>query len=416
MREKYRKSIASLNKFPQFTTMNVIDGQAGLIIYTSLIFYSLTIDNILNIIVLLILAMVSISLVMNGGIIERAERGTKAYSDAEIGEQIKLAYADWQLAQYNGETKTAADYIKDSLKTTFNLTDDKISLNEENGTYTVEMTVDGKTEKYTFTPATGKVTKVATTEGESEAIGTKIENTTSYVGYYADVNGDGTVDGVIFADLAFDKSGEWYGEYYDWAKEDGAYSYDRKEDLNEYSISEEKYAEGKFGEYEIITKVTDKGEGKERFYVMALEDIDSSGHYWYKSVNGNMSDYSTATSLDFGTGKKNTEDMITKWNAEGYGSKDSNDMWGLIQTQVAAGWFVPSRGEWGAFGDYLAKRTENPLTTSNYNSSYGLSVYCWSSSQSNAYDAWSAHFLDGCIASDGVTDNDDVSVRLATTF
>ena len=42
--------------------MNVIDGQAGLIIYTSLIFYSLTIDNILNIIVLLILVGISISM------------------------------------------------------------------------------------------------------------------------------------------------------------------------------------------------------------------------------------------------------------------------------------------------------------------------------------------------------------------
>ena len=60
MREKYRKSIASLNKFPQFTTMNVIDGQAGLISYASLIFYSLTIDNILNIVVLLILAGIAI--------------------------------------------------------------------------------------------------------------------------------------------------------------------------------------------------------------------------------------------------------------------------------------------------------------------------------------------------------------------
>ena len=50
MSENYRKPIGSLNKLPQFTTMNVIDGQAGLIIYTSLIFYSLTIDNILNII------------------------------------------------------------------------------------------------------------------------------------------------------------------------------------------------------------------------------------------------------------------------------------------------------------------------------------------------------------------------------
>ena len=61
MSENYRKPIGSLNKLPQFTTMNVIDGQAGLIIYTSLIFYSLTIDNILNIIVLLILAGISIA-------------------------------------------------------------------------------------------------------------------------------------------------------------------------------------------------------------------------------------------------------------------------------------------------------------------------------------------------------------------
>ena len=54
MRENNRNSIEKCRKkLPQFTTMNVIDGQAGLIIYTSLIFYSLTIDNILNIIVVL---------------------------------------------------------------------------------------------------------------------------------------------------------------------------------------------------------------------------------------------------------------------------------------------------------------------------------------------------------------------------
>ena len=56
MKENNRKSIASIKKLPQFTTMNVIDGQAGLVNYSSLVFYSLTIDNILNIIVLLILA------------------------------------------------------------------------------------------------------------------------------------------------------------------------------------------------------------------------------------------------------------------------------------------------------------------------------------------------------------------------
>ena len=49
MRGKNRKPIASIEKLPQFTTMNVIEGQAGLVKYSSLIFYSLTLDNILNI-------------------------------------------------------------------------------------------------------------------------------------------------------------------------------------------------------------------------------------------------------------------------------------------------------------------------------------------------------------------------------
>ena len=44
--------------------MNVIDGQAGRMSYSSLIFYSLTIDNILNIIVLLILTGVTIATLM----------------------------------------------------------------------------------------------------------------------------------------------------------------------------------------------------------------------------------------------------------------------------------------------------------------------------------------------------------------
>ena len=62
MRENNRKTIASIRKLSQFTIMNVIDGQAGLESYSSLIFYSLTINNILNIIVLLILAGVSITM------------------------------------------------------------------------------------------------------------------------------------------------------------------------------------------------------------------------------------------------------------------------------------------------------------------------------------------------------------------
>ena len=46
---------------------------------------------------------------------------------------------------------------------------------------------------------------------------------------------------------------------------------------------------------------------------MALEDIKlETYYYWYYGAYGQMSDYATATSQDFGTGKKNTETMIAK--------------------------------------------------------------------------------------------------------
>ena len=93
MRGKNRKPIASCLKLPQFTTMNVIDGQAGLICYASLIFYSLTIDNILNIIVLLILAAVSIAtLTGENGILTQAGKAKEENIVAEEKEQVKVAY------------------------------------------------------------------------------------------------------------------------------------------------------------------------------------------------------------------------------------------------------------------------------------------------------------------------------------
>ena len=61
MRGKNRNSIEERKKFPQFTTMNVIDGQAEIVNYSSLNFYSLTINNILNIIVMIILVAVTIN-------------------------------------------------------------------------------------------------------------------------------------------------------------------------------------------------------------------------------------------------------------------------------------------------------------------------------------------------------------------
>ena len=222
------------------------------------------------------------------------------------------------------------------------------------------------------------------------------------VGYYADIDGNGIPDGVIYADLAVSKSGQWMDR-------DGTYSYTAKTNTKDYYISQTNY-EGPFGTKDVLTAID--GEGEYRFYVMALEDFNTGTSYcWYDAARGNMDDYATATSLDFGTGKANTEAMIAKWNSSSYGAQNDNgtylDMWGAIQDKVAEGWFVPSRGEWGAFGDNLGITTDNYLNC-------GLSGWCWSSSQFDTDDAWFADFLNGDM------DNRDVDgnqlVRLSATF
>ena len=149
MREKNRKPIASYIKLPQFTTMNVIDGQAGLIIYASLIFYSLTIDNILNIIVLLILAGVTIAtLTGDNGILKKVGEAKNNTIDSEIEEQIKLAYQDYQMAKYSENEYTLQNAL---AKTGLNITsvegDDSIgyevTVNTTNGKKIYELQSNG---------------------------------------------------------------------------------------------------------------------------------------------------------------------------------------------------------------------------------------------------------------------------------
>ena len=225
-----------------------------------------------------------------------------------------------------------------------------------------------------------------------------IPENTSYVGCYADVDRDGDVDGVIYADLAIGGSGRW-----------STYSYTipTGDNFKKYSVVGT-YTENKFGTNDII-QVSNKN-GNERFYVMALSSIISGTHstfYWYYNAYGNMNDYSRTTSTEFGTGKSNTEVMLTKWNGDTYGIQDSNDIWGIIQSQVENGWYIPSRGEWSAFANQLE------ITTSNY-SSKALSDSYWSSSQTNANFAWSAGFTTGCMNYVHVGVN--YYVRLGTTF
>ena len=88
-----------------------------------------------------------------------------------------------------------------------------------------------------------------------------------------------------------------------------------------------------------------------------MADYDANGHYWYNNASGNMGDYSTFTSKDFGKGKENTENMIdrmknhTKYNPD-YREPTTGtnaDIWNIIEDKVKEGWFVPSKAEWSAF-------------------------------------------------------------------
>ena len=149
---------------------------------------------------------------------------------------------------------------------------------------------------------------------------------------------------------------------------------------------------------------------------MALEDIDSSTHYWYNSASGNLDvSYNVSTSAnDFAvagaepTGRLNTERMIASWNSSQYGAQNANDTWGLIQDEVADGWFVPSKSEWSAFGVAFN------ITKSNYKKTFGLSDRYWSSSQYDTRYAYIPTFPFGYIYN-GIV-NFYYCVRLATTF
>ena len=58
---------------------------------------------IITIIVLLILAIVSIRLVMNDGIIGKAEYGRGQYQDGEVRERIALAYKEYEMSQFDNQ-------------------------------------------------------------------------------------------------------------------------------------------------------------------------------------------------------------------------------------------------------------------------------------------------------------------------
>ena len=137
----------------------------------------------------------------------------------------------------------------------------------------------------------------------------------SGVGYYADVDGNGTVDGIIFEDFKIGGSGEWGNN--GW----GSYEIQKVSNTKNYYISQMNY-NGPFGTKSVLVPV---GSGNARFYVMALSDYNNGTSYTFSSIEGLTSD----------------------------------------------GWSLPDRNEWAAFG--------KELNISSTYSKYGLKSQYWSS-------------------------------------
>ncbi len=214
-----------------------------------------------------------------------------------------------------------------------------------------------------------------------------IPETDSYVGYYADVDGDRAPDGIIYADLAVGGSGTGLGKAYTIPNEGGFKTFKKYEVTGTYS--------GNFGSGNIIAAM-DGSEGDERFYVMALTNgVAGTASFWGSTGT------SVVTKTGFGTGKANTTAMISK-------AGSSNYLWNLITSQVAKGWYVPSEHEWAAFADVFN------ITSSNFSNTYGLADYYWTSSQDNTNYAWLIDFNRDGLYSDLV--NNYYCVRLGTTF
>ena len=128
------------------------------------------------------------------------------------------------------------------------------------------------------------------------------------VGYYADVDGNGTVDGIIFSDFKYGGSGSWGGTDYTISTVTG---------LKEYYVSKTNY-NGPFGIKDVLSA---RGSGNARFNVMALSDYNNSATYTFSNAKGITSgEWRVPTYIELTT--FGGQLGITTSNYSGYGLKD----------------------------------------------------------------------------------------------
>ena len=183
-------------------------------------------------------------------------------------------------------------------------------------------------------------------------------NVSSGVGYYADVDDDGIVDGVIFGDFKEGGSGKWGSvPFY---PELSSYSIPTTSSTKNYYVSQSNY-DGVFGSKPVLST---KDSGNSRFWVMSLNDLSSST-------------YSRSYATDFSRN----------------------------------GWKIPSKTQWLAFAAKMG------VTKENYGQ-LGLKSEYWTSTLDKRDDpdnpnTYTIDFTQAYIRSWFMADK---YIRLATTF
>ena len=363
---------------------------------------------IVTIIVLLILAGVTISMAVNNqGIFNKAKTATMAYKNASENEQTGLDDADKEIAKYMPKEGSEGGSGSESSGGT--------SEKENSGSSTSESSnasgTGGTVEKPTDPSGTGGTVEkpVVPRLTEDEVYGSTLKRKealpiTQPNLIYADYNNDGYADGIIVADasgnaVTTDKIGSG--------------------DFADYSVKEFDYLNAS-NQTTVKGYLVTRTKASNKFYVLSLADYDSStSHTWYKSAFEKMTDYNksenTPTSIEIGKGENNTRLMVQRiayhssLNPD-YGDPSDSDIWQVLQTRPT-GWFVPSEKEWNAF---MTNLKAQGLTTSIYQSNFGLHNFYWSSSQYIHSGAWGVAFDTGYMGLGTVVNT--YSLRLCATF
>lgn len=373
---------------------------------------------VITIIALLILAGVTIvTLAGDNGLLSKAGQAQNANKESIAREKIQVEVA----GSFNLTGEIDLDLLNTNLSKIKGLTYEENALSSTNRILKLSAIV--RLDGYDFIIERNGIIKKINFISEQK----------NHTGYYADINKDGIVDGIVFVDLVAGSSKEkqQWGENLPGYGNKTTYSISKLSDISEvkkYYTSEDKYKlENETEEKPIIYST---GSGLDRFYIMSLNDFtteeyidekDSNKNYpayttyhYFKNAYGKM--YKADTFEGLGEGKTNTKIMIEKWNLNGItgeydgATQDNRDIWKHIQDEADEGWFIPSREEWSAFANELN------ITKENYNTIYNLNNRYMSSTRfSNKVPYW-VNFAEARMDGNYFGNGSAWFVRLATTF